>query len=294
MAQQATPKTCTEQITEQLGFISVSAGSDLRFFGPSSGLFFTKFVLSGLSQAAGVKPSRVSEPTAQSSDDLSILSGLIAPQLQPLPPDIRHAQFLSQAYFDSVHLQLPFLHQPTYMETLKKVYSDNIPDSIEEFHVFLVLAIGATVLARRHTRHFSAEGFFASAMQRLEGVFRVTSVASAQSILLLEMYAMRNSSSGLNIWSLHQHSIGTLIELGIHRNIPATSGISSLELEIRTRVFWCIYSMDRLISSTMGRPLALMDEQCDLRVTLPSPDTSDYVFKANICDRHQRTSTTQI
>lgn len=266
VAQQDAAKTCTEQITEQLGLISVSAGSDLRYFGPSSGLFFTKFVLTGLSQAAGVEASKLPETGSQGYDDMSFINGLIVPQPQPLPPDLRHAQFLSQAYFDSVHLQHPFLHQPTYMESLEKLYTDTTADAAGEFHVFAVLAIGATVLARRYRRHFSAEGFFASAMQRLETVFKVTSVAGIQSILLMEMYAMRNSSSGLNIWSLHQHSIATLIELGIHRDIPITSGFTALELEMRTRVFWSVYSMDRLISTTMGRPLALMDEQCDLRV----------------------------
>ena len=36
------------EITDQVGLVSVSTGADPRYLGPSSGLFFIRFVLTGL------------------------------------------------------------------------------------------------------------------------------------------------------------------------------------------------------------------------------------------------------
>ncbi|OAP56946.1 hypothetical protein AYL99_09058 [Fonsecaea erecta] len=255
-------------ITHQIGLVSVTTGADLRYLGPSSGLFFTKFVLAGLGPRVRVEKQNSPDPT---KDCLSIPADLLVVRPQELPSDQRHARWLSQAYFETVHLQFPFLHEPTFLGILDRLYDGVDVGPACEFQVFMVLAIGATILARRAKIPLCAEGYCASAMTRLEGIFQRASFTGVQCVLLLQMYAMNNPSSGLSLWSLHYHCLAWTIELGLQRNAPGNT-FSLPQQEMRTRVFWCVYTIDRALCTLMGRPLGLMDEQCDLRLPLDIND----------------------
>jgi hypothetical protein len=240
----------------------VSTGADLRYLGPSSGIFFTRFVLAGLVRKINIEKSLGS--ISQSSPAV-VPSELLLVQARDLPRDRQDAKWLSAAYFETVHLQFPFLHESNHVDTLQRLYDGEDVGFVGKFHVFMVLAIGATILGRREKLQLFAEGYFASAMTYLDRIFQTVSIGGVQCILLLEMYTSQNSSSGLSLWTLHYHCLATAIELGLQRNAP-DGKFSFLEQEIRTRTFWCVYSMDRCLSILLGRPVGLMDEQCDLRV----------------------------
>ncbi|KAL1592687.1 hypothetical protein SLS60_011103 [Paraconiothyrium brasiliense] len=70
----------------------------------------------------------------------------------------------------------------------------------------------------------------------------------------------------LNVWYLNYHCIAAVLELGLQRNVTTSSGISLLDQEMRTRVFWTIFTLDRTIATMMGRPIGLRDEACELRL----------------------------
>ncbi|WAO90249.1 Zn(2)-C6 fungal-type domain-containing protein [Fusarium falciforme] len=258
--QQAGDNQSPGKITDQLGLISLTSGTDLRFLGPSSGLFFTKFVLAGLGKRLHV--DKESAPDT-ATDNLAIPSDLLVPQPKELPSDHKHARWLSQAYFNVVHLQFPFLHEPTYWEIIDKIYNDVEVGAVAEFQVFMVLAIGATILSRRTRVALSPEGYYASAMNLVAGAINMPSVSCVQCTLLLQMYALNNPTSGLSLWTLHHHGLAMVIELGLHRNVPE-SNFTPFEREIRRRIFWSTYTIDRLLSTLMGRPMGVVDEQCDL------------------------------
>ncbi|PYI35648.1 Zn(II)2Cys6 transcription factor [Aspergillus indologenus CBS 114.80] len=94
-------------VTDQLGLVSVNAGADLRYLGPSSGLFFTRFVLTGLERRA--KITRESPPVLKSNQSVPV--ELLDLQPKDLPSDLKQAQWLTQAYFEAiaiVHLDAIF------------------------------------------------------------------------------------------------------------------------------------------------------------------------------------------
>ena len=251
------------EITDQVGLVSVSTGADLRYLGPSSGLFFTRFVLTGIGrniQAKELSPS-------DSMNDVPLVPvDLLEVQPTDLPAAQKHAIWLSEAYFETVHLQYPFLHETSHLETIRRMYDDVEVGPAAEFQVFMVLAVGATILSRRAKVQLSAEGYCASAMTRIDGIFPKASLTGLQCILILQMYTLHNASSGLSLWTLHYHCLAWVIELGLQRSIQA-SELSPFEQDMRTRVFWCTYTIDRVLCTLMGRPLGISDEQCDLRVS---------------------------
>ena len=58
------------------------------------------------------------------------------------------------------------------------------------------------------------------------------------------------------------------LTLGLHRNIPEGRLISPLEREHRVRVWWTVYTFDRMCSVKLGHPIMIQDE--DIDVDMPS------------------------
>jgi hypothetical protein len=72
----------------------------------------------------------------------------------------------------------------------------------------------------------------------------------------------------LNVWNLNYQCLAAVIDLGLQRHVAISAGISQHEQDMRTRIFWTVFTIDRTIASMMGRPIGLRDEACELRVSL--------------------------
>jgi hypothetical protein len=188
----------------------------------------------------------------------------------PLPHRKEDAIELSSKYFASVHLIYPFLHEPSHMARLEKLYNNGTTESdpVDAFQVFMVLAISASDLSRRFRLPLPAEGYYTAATQHFERACAEGTLEGLQSLLLLMVYGLHNPSCDINVWSLNYQCLGALIDLGLQRDVRASSTfpISFLEQEMRTRIFWVVYSFDRTLGTMMGRPIGVRDEACELRV----------------------------
>lgn len=60
------------------------------------------------------------------------------------------------------------------------------------------------------------------------------------------------------------------LALGLHRKLPTDTMLNPVEREHRKRVWWTLYTMDRLCSSIFGYPLLISDSLID--VELPTDD----------------------
>ncbi|GKT44896.1 pyrimidine pathway regulatory protein 1 [Colletotrichum spaethianum] len=89
---------------------------------------------------------------------------------------------------------------------------------------------------------------------------------------------MHSPHMRLNIWYLNYQCIAAVLDLGLQRDINTNSGISLLEQEMRTRIFWVVFTLDRMIATMMGRPIGLRDEACDLRLPQDIDDSSFQAF----------------
>jgi len=55
---------------------------------------------------------------------------------------------------------------------------------------------------------------------------------------------------------------------GLQRS-PRRLQLSSLQKEIRRRVWWCVYGLDRVLSMALGRPSGANDDDCDVELRKP-------------------------
>lgn len=270
----AAQATAPSQNAHQIGLISVGFNADQRYIGPSSGYFLARLLLAHSRKNADLE-QRVSRSTAipQSSIDELITAGH-GPL--PLPPQRTAAQ-LWQLYFETIQPQYPLLHEATLRTALDELYragrigsADSSHDASVRFQVFMVLAISATILTWRTKRQVHGESYCLSALQYLDRIRVGTSLEGLQCMLLLLIFAMYSPHIQLNVWHLNYQCLAAVVDLGLQRQVTVSAGISLLEQELRTRIFWTVFSVDRTVASMMGRPIGLRDEACELRVRLIS------------------------
>lgn len=251
-------------LSHEIGLVSLGTNQDPRYIGPSSGYFLARVMLNSASNQ--------DERLSRSGRDAPFPTKLIEAIQGPLPLPARDmAKQLCDAYFDAIHLQYPILHRPTFLKMLDQAYEQEEKDPVAAFQVFMVLAIGATVLSGRLRARIPAESYCLSALQHLEQLNLENSLQGVQCLLLLLIFTIHSPFVRLNVWYLNYHCLAALLDLGLQRNINIGSGISLLEQEMRTRIFWVIFSFDRIIATMMGRPIGVRDEACELRVSGRSP-----------------------
>ncbi|KAF2155474.1 hypothetical protein K461DRAFT_266744 [Myriangium duriaei CBS 260.36] len=267
----------TGSLSHEVGLVSLSAGADPKYVGPSSGYFLTQ-MLSAASRTTRARNDATNSAAhnvrVQRDRDLSMR--VFNDAQYSLPKTKELTQQLSETFFHTVHLQYPFMHQPTHQRLIDQVYESavNSVDDIAYFQVTMVLSISALITSRRSRVELPANGWCAAALARFNSVQVENSLEGLQSLLLLLVYAMHSPSSKFNAWFINYQCIAMVLDLGLQRDPGNAAPLSRHQREMRTRIFWVVYSLDRRLSTMMGRPIGLRDEACDLRLPADLDDFS--------------------
>lgn len=112
-----------------------AAGREPQYFGPSSALSFSRIASSvmGLARRGGTTSSRPSGVNGQSGarqrpqSDASLKTRLA--KAFPSPDKMA---LLSQAYFENIHVQYPFLHRPTVQSMERQCRNAQARDELSE------------------------------------------------------------------------------------------------------------------------------------------------------------------
>ncbi|KAL3708634.1 hypothetical protein TMatcc_006618 [Talaromyces marneffei ATCC 18224] len=243
----------------EIGLVSLFRGEDPRYIGPSSGYFFTKRIFSNTGWRG-----RHDSIEATTTGNVSHFPIELLNFPTPLPQQKEVALKLSVQYFWSIHLIYPFLHEQTHMQMIDEVYQlqEKDSDPISNFQIYMVMAIASLNLSRQCKQLLPMEGYYASAMKHVDHICYHGSMAALQCLLLLMVYALYNPSCKINIWNLNYQCLASVIDLGLQRDVRASPNypMSLFKQEMRTRVFWVVYTIDRTLCTMMGRPIGIRDE----------------------------------
>jgi Fungal specific transcription factor domain len=93
---------------------------------------------------------------------------------------------------------------------------------------------------------------------------------TVQCLLLISVYSLLNSTRA-PMWYLSGLSMRMCVDLGLHsEDLTQTSvdgtPISNEEIDEKRRVFWVAYTLDRILSITLGRPLSMRDGTIDVQL----------------------------
>ncbi|KAH7126515.1 fungal-specific transcription factor domain-containing protein [Dactylonectria estremocensis] len=256
----------TTDLISRAGVLSLHAsGAEPHYFGPSSIFSFSRVIHACVRQAVQEKPRSEFDPNSDEMD----ASSLVPCRL----PSYEIGVALSNAYFENVHLQYPFLHEPTFRKWERNAVGlDSVVASPTElFFVNIVYSIGA--LLKSNTRCLPQQ-LYVSALLYIDHVLSKKNVEAIQALLCCALFSIR-SSMGPSVWNLSGLALRQCIELGYHRNVKKINlRTNILRLELRKRVFWCAYQMDCASSVNLGLPLSLPIQEVDTEFPLDINDSS--------------------
>ncbi|KAJ9150477.1 Aconitate hydratase [Pleurostoma richardsiae] len=140
------------------------------------------------------------------------------------------------------------------------------------FIIFMVFNIAAIVKVRSRHYEYPPERYYHAAAHFSKHAFSHISLSSIQALVCLIVHSIFTPSD-VSLWTLIHIGLAHCVELGTHREQPATTASDIAYQQIRKFVFYTIYSLDRSVSSIQGRPLGFRDETFDIK--MPDPQGSD-------------------
>lgn len=283
--------------------VSVNAASmpPSSFLGSSSGLSFARLLFTAvkfkpssavsdpLPMRKHIEPATL-PPKGEAETLLSVYFSLANPQL----PVLHREQFLVR-YFQPVYGTLSSGVSLASDYTTIGVSVSGTPDSdpvIPQaskspalYFLNIVFGIATAALHQKNPSQRS-EAFHSAAMKHVDSVFASSNRLEAlQGILLLALYSvMRPAIPG--VWYVLGSATRLCVDLGLHteagikswyRNnssgvtLPSHLNIPEYDaatLDMRRRLFWCTYALDRQVCVYLGRPFGIPEHS--VKVPFPS------------------------
>lgn len=246
-----------DNLVGDFGFLSVNATSR-DFHGFTATMSFARLLLSA----------------SQTGD-------IILEERKSLPPRYAITPLIQQ-YLDNFFVLMPFFSETDFMTSVSAVYADvgRHVKAADHWMVRMVLAIATASCAREigDANYRIAHGHLSAALDCAEDVLHPGSIAGIQAILLLLQYSLLDPTV-FSAWQLIGFGSRIMVDLGLHNEPAAEVRITKDELEMRRRVFYCVYAFDRCISMCENRGFSFTDDSISVELpvirhsTLPSdPD----------------------
>lgn len=189
---------------------------------------------------------------------------------------------LLNRFFSHMHPNHPFLHRPSFMRAVRALYqcldeltpassqpngwpahSQSFTVDDEEhitegtgqlaisvhagaFQLLMALSMGAILQIRSRKYSHDPKTFFNAAMGMSSHVFGNISLPILQCILLVVVHSLLDPD-GCDAWTLTHVAMAHSIDLGLHREASSSCLFSKIVTDIRRRVFFCVYSLDRSV-----------------------------------------------
>ncbi|OQE39323.1 hypothetical protein PENCOP_c007G04867 [Penicillium coprophilum] len=294
--------------TSEIGSLTAHSNEHSQFVGSSSGVYFIKTVKRAFNGLNGPGSSDSNFPTAEetlvgaetsphdqrqrtssvkdTASSLEVVESTtewtydrsLKASLGALPsPDV--AKNLMMIYFKVWHPLFPFLHGPTFLQAMERVYSgENQPENSQKPRidhrstcwtaifqcVFNLGSLLAPDLDLPSESKIQSPNSFNTLLGTLSSRHDIVSL---QALLAIQVYLVA-------IMSLRQAStvggciLRSMLHAGLHRCPFRYKQLSTHDRQLRKRVFWCAYAIDRYLSQALGLPLGIQDS--DIDVCLPA------------------------
>ncbi|CAG8978428.1 hypothetical protein HYALB_00013246 [Hymenoscyphus albidus] len=216
-------------------------------------------------ETAIYSPTPVKSVRSRSENQKGEQKELTSVLLSEPSPAAQHHENLLDTYFARCHGKPYYiLDEPS---TRQRIQRGQLPSH-------LLCAINA--VSARYTPH--PNGYNAAVRSSEEYALRSRSeldtddpsIESLQSLLLLVM-AFTAAGRGKKAYMMLVSAMGMAVALELHREFERRSGFTPVEKEMRRRLFWTCYVMDRFTTCGSKRPSLLADKSVLVRLPSWSP-----------------------
>ncbi|KAH6900342.1 fungal-specific transcription factor domain-containing protein [Thelonectria olida] len=190
-----------------------------------------------------------------------------------LPSNVPASRFVD-AYFRHVNRAYPFVDQAKIrrdFDSLGDISQVNRDPSATL--LYLVMAIGCTTLERAgQVPRGTGERFDVAYPDIIQECLCHENIESVQVLVLLGLYSLFDSAS-ISAYSIVGIAARQAIVIGLTRPFPEDQ-IPPAEKELRHRLYWSIFVLDRMMAGSQGLPVALTDEHAN--VPLPGLTVEEF------------------
>ncbi|KAL3474322.1 fungal-specific transcription factor domain-containing protein [Aspergillus californicus] len=195
------------------------------------------------------------------------------------PPNDEMGGRILHAYLTRLHVRYPFLDRKELWRLhedrwrLAKAKREELAkhERFGIFKLYLTYAIGATTmqLSERYD-YVPPERFYITALQQVPAMCETRSVENVEAMTLLVVYHLRSASSQ-GVWYMIGLAMRTAIDLGLHRRANEIN-LDPITAQMRRRLFWTVYYLERVVSMSLGRPFSIADRHIDLPLPVDVDD----------------------
>ena len=318
--------------TSEIGSLTAHSNEDSQFVGSSSGVYFIKTVKRAFNDLEGPNSSESNFPTAEetlvgaedsprekrqrtsSIRDTASSAGVVEspeewtydPSLMGSmgnlpPPEV--AKGLMMMYFKVWHPLFPFLHGPTFLQAMEKVYSSRTNQSQHTqgscidhrstcwttifqcvFNLGSLLAPGLDLPAESKIQSPNSINSLLGTLSSRHDIVSLQALLAIQVYLVATMSLRQASTVGGCI-------LRSMLHAGLHRCPFRYKQLSTHDRQLRKRIFWCAYAIDRYLSQALGLPLGIQDSDIDVCLPAAREMHSARAQTAHIANRKALSST---
>lgn len=173
---------------------------------------------------------------------------------QSMLPSRQAANTIVQYFMANIYSLFPCFSETALLTILDDVYrqDDRVIRDSDYWLLFLVLAIGSTSQSRKINDEYYVSGvnFVCRAMSYADRALGPGYVTQIQSLLLLTIYSMLDPAH-FDTWHLIGFTSRAVVDLGLHQDPPTSSVSDRSALDMRRKIFYCTYALDRSVISLL-------------------------------------------
>jgi hypothetical protein len=154
---------------------------------------------------------------------------------------------LIRLYTEKLLPLVPIFEESDIYRSLDMMSNTNFsPSAMDHWTITMILAVSSASLSRRRgdAYYSDAVGYTCSALDVSDYVLHPGSIWSIQAMLLLVQYSMLDPAH-FDSWTLIGAASRAMVDLGLNVDPSKSSNTPRWKLELRRRVYHCVYVLDR-------------------------------------------------
>jgi proline utilization trans-activator len=217
-------------------------------------------VRSLFSEAQGGGEGHTMAPQTMGSGNCKYVDGAVA-----VLPDRQFADTLVNSYFAIFNRDRPLLHHATFQEVYEHLWQGRAVGSSWLVCVYMVFVFGiegCTSSVDVESRDQFQERYTGLVRGLLPDVLSGAALVDIQALLIYGMYMFFHGQRDY-CWNLSGSAVRMAQAIGLHRGDAADLRLKTVvERELRKRVFWQMYILERFECSSLGRPPSIDNFDC--------------------------------
>lgn len=304
----STPVKAEDDVSESFGQLALDEYGHMRWIGGSSTMsLIQSFRALTTSPLHRISPME-EDPHAPgpSINKIYFPASVFFGKVQALPgpeeveyPERDLADKMIEAYFSRCHFLMPVLDKPSFLKQYNTIMDNNKDQALVRREagflsvLFAVFACAAHLvqdsrltIGERRDDGGMGMVYYERALILQYISHANTQIAHVQCFILLSSF-LCSINCLPQAWILIGQAVRVGQDLGLHRS-PRRLLITPIEKETRRKVWWGVYTLDRMLALALGRPLGINDSDCDVEMPVEVDDDKlpEYFSGATMSPRH--------